>query len=54
MDTTDWNLSKLIVGLILVLAAALLLLFGDGNIATAGVVAFAVLGLISIATARKK
>ncbi len=46
--------SRLIVGLILVASAALLFVFGKGSYSTAGVVALAVLGLVSIAISRKK
>ncbi len=53
MNTTRWNPSRVIVGTVLVLVAALLFLFGDGNFSTAGIVAIAVLGLISIAISRK-
>lgn len=46
--------SRLIVGLACVLVAVLLLWLGEGDGTTAGAVAFSILGLISIATARKK
>jgi hypothetical protein len=46
--------SRFVVGLILVGAAALLLVLGEGTYATAGVVALAVLGLVSIAISRRK
>jgi hypothetical protein len=48
------NTSRFIVGLILVSAAALLLLLGNGGYATAGAIALGVLGLASIAIARRK
>ena len=54
MDASHWNLSKLVVGLIMILVAVLLLLFGDNDSMKAGAVAFAVLGLASVATARRK
>jgi hypothetical protein len=46
--------SRLIVGLILVAAALLLLLLGEGTHASARAVALGVPGLISIAVSRKK
>lgn len=46
--------SRLIVGLILVVAAVLLLVLGEGTYATAGAVALGVLGLVSVAISRKK
>jgi hypothetical protein len=53
MRTVNLSTSRLIAGIILVVIAALLFVFGQGNVAVAGVVALAVLGLISIATARR-
>jgi hypothetical protein len=46
--------SRFIVGLILVAAAVSLLVWGEGTYATAGAVALAVLGLVSIAISRRK
>ena len=46
--------SRLIVGLILVIAAALLFVFGKGSYSTAGVVALGILGLVSIAISRRQ
>jgi hypothetical protein len=46
--------SRLIVGLILVAAAALIFLFGKGSYSTAGVIALLVVGLTSIAVSRRK
>jgi hypothetical protein len=46
--------SRLIVGLILVIAAALLFLLGKGAYATSGAIALGVLGLVSIAISRRK
>ena len=48
------NRSRFIVGLILVIGAALLFLFARGSYAVAGAAAIAVLGLASIATSRRK
>ena len=46
--------SRLIVGLILIAAAALMFVFGEGSYSTAGVIALLVLGLVSIAISRRK
>ncbi len=46
--------SRFIVGLILVAAAILLLLLGEGAYATSGAIALGVLGLVSIAISRRK
>ena len=51
---TDMHRSRLIVGLILIAAAALMFVFGKGSYSTAGVIAFLVLGLVSIAISRRK
>jgi hypothetical protein len=45
--------SRFIVGVILVLAAALMFLTGQGNFAPAGAIALAVLGVVSIAISRR-
>ena len=45
--------TRFIVGLILVAAAALLFLWGQGAYATSGAVALGVLGLVSLAILRK-
>jgi len=45
--------SRLIVGLILVSAAALLFLLGKGAYAASGTIALGVLGLVSLAISRK-
>ena len=54
MQMTHWNLSRFVVGIVLIVVAVLMLLFARGDYATAGVVAIAVLGVINIATARKR
>ena len=54
MQMTHWNLSRFVVGIVLIIAAILMLVFARGEYATAGIVAIAVLGLISIATARRR
>jgi hypothetical protein len=46
--------SQLVVGLMLIAVAVLLLLLGEGDSATAGAVAFGVLGLVTIAISRRK
>ena len=53
MTRTPLQTSRLIVGVILILVAALLFLFAQGAFSTAGGVALAVLGLISIAISRR-
>ncbi len=45
--------SRLIVGLILIAAAALLFFLGRGIYATSGAIALGVLGLVSLAISRK-
>lgn len=54
MKTPQLNKSRFIVGLVLVLMAALMFLFAGGQYSTAGAVGMAMLGLISIAISRKK
>ena len=54
MTGTALHRSRMIVGWILVLAAVLMLLFTSGGYSTAGVIAIAVLGLLSIAISRRK
>lgn len=54
MQSSELNVSRLIVGLVLVVFAALMLEFAPGGYATAGAIGIAVLGLISIATSRRK
>ncbi len=51
MKNSRINLPRFIVGVVLVVVAILMLLFGD--YATAGVAAVGVVGLISIATSRR-
>ena len=46
--------SRFIVGFILIVAAALMFVFGKGSYSTAGVIALGVLGLVSIAISRRK
>jgi multisubunit Na+/H+ antiporter MnhC subunit len=46
--------SRLIIGLALIVAAVLLFVFGEGRYSDSGVVALAVLGLVSIAISRRK
>jgi hypothetical protein len=46
--------SRLIIGLILVVAAGLLLLLGEGTYATSGAVALGVVGLVAVAISRRK
>ena len=49
-----WIQVSPLIGIVLIVAAVLMLLFARGDYATAGVVAIAVLGVINIATARKR
>lgn len=53
MKRTQPNTARLVVGLVLVIAAMLLFAVGGESVATAGAVALLVLGLISIAIARR-
>ena len=50
---TSLNRSRLIVGLALIIAAALMFVVGEGTFATAGAVALGVLGLASVAISRR-
>ena len=52
MDDSKLNKSRFIVGIIVVIIAILMFLFGDYS--TAGVIVIFILGLISIAISRKK
>lgn len=54
MNGTQLNSSRLVVGLLLVMTATLLFVFGGESVTTAGAVALLVLGLISIAIARRR
>ena len=51
MKSAQLNMSRFIVGIVLVAIAVLMFLFGD--YATAGVIVILVLGLISIATSKR-
>lgn len=46
--------SRLVVGLLLIAAAVILFVLGEGTVTTAGAVALGVLGLISVAISRRK
>jgi hypothetical protein len=48
------NTSRFIVGLILVAVAVGIFVFGGGEYTTAGAIGLGVLGIVSIAIARKK
>lgn len=54
MNTSRWNKPRLIVGLVVVAAAVLMVVFGLGDFPVAGVAAIAMVGLISIVTARPR
>ena len=50
----QWDKGRLAIGLVLVAIAVLMVLFLEGDGSTAGVAAIGVLGLISIATSRRR
>ena len=54
MKSSQLNKSRFIVGIVLVVIAAMMFLFTKGGYSTAGVVAIGVLGLTSIAISRRK
>lgn len=54
MEGSRLSKSRFVVGLILVITAALMFLFGKGDYATSGVVAIGLIGLASIASSRRK
>ena len=54
MQSSQLNRSRFIVGIILVVIAVLMFLFGKGDYSTAGAIAIGVLGLVSIAISRRK
>jgi hypothetical protein len=53
MGRSRLNQSRFIIGIILVGIAVLMFLFARGIYSTAGAIAFAVLGLVSIAISRR-
>jgi O-antigen ligase len=53
MKSSQWNKSRFIVGLVLVVIAGLMFLFAKGTYSTAGAIAIGVLGLVSIAISRR-
>jgi hypothetical protein len=53
MKSTALNRSRLIVGLVLVIVAALVLLFTEGDATVPGAIALGVLGIVSIAISRR-
>lgn len=53
MPRTSLQTSRLVVGIILIVVAGLLFLFAQGTFSTAGGIALAVLGLVSIAISRR-
>jgi hypothetical protein len=53
VNNTSLSQSRLVVGLILIAAAVLMLILGEGAFATAGAVAIGILGLISVAISRR-
>lgn len=53
MTHTSLGLSRLIVGIVLILIAALMFVLNGGTVVTAGAVAIGILGLVSIAISRR-
>lgn len=54
MRSSHLSKPRFIVGIILVAIAVLMFLFATGDYSSAGAIAIGVLGLVSIATSRKK
>ena len=54
MNTSGLNRSRLIVGVVLIVAAVGLFVFGEGGFSSAGAIGLGVLGLVSIAISRRK
>ena len=54
MESSQLNRSRFIVGIILVVIAVLMFLFGKGDYSTAGATGIGVLGLLSIGISRRK
>ena len=53
MNAQQLSQSRFLVGIALVIVAVALMVFAEGSYAVAGAVAFAVLGLVSIAISRR-
>ena len=54
MQTPGLKRSRLVVGIVLVIIAVLMFLFGSGNYSTAGAIAVGMIGLVSIAISRRR
>ena len=54
MNDSQLNKSRFIVGIVLVVIAALMFMFAKGGYSTAGAIGIGVLGLVSIAISRRK
>ncbi len=54
MKSSRLNKSRFIVGIILVIIAVLMFLFGNRDNSTAGAIGIGILGLVSIAISRRK
>ena len=54
MKRSQLGKSRFIVGIVLVVIAVLIFLFGKGDYSTAGMIGIGVLGLISIAISRRR
>ena len=53
MNTAHLNTSRFIVGIVLVLVAAGLFVFSDGDSFPTGAIAIGILGIVAIAISRK-
>ena len=54
MDKSRLNKTRFILGIILVVVAVLMLLFGEGGLFTVGAAGIGILGLLNIAVSRRK
>ncbi|MBL8133503.1 MAG: hypothetical protein JNL42_16700 [Anaerolineae bacterium] len=53
MTRSQLSQSRFFVGILLLLGAVLMFVFAQGTLTTAGAVAFALLGLVSVAISRR-
>jgi len=54
MKSSQLNISRFIIGVVLVIIAVLMFLFAKGDYSTAGAIGIGILGLISIAISRRR
>jgi hypothetical protein len=54
MKSSQLNISRFIIGVVLVIIAVLMFLFAKGEYSTAGAIGIGILGLISIAISRRR